>query len=166
MTSDTLRKAKALADQWREQQKLSEEASSMATHFSRATPHQLIEMWESGNNLHGRKLSPFEFAALMEQWIAIFGSLPPDDEALDELVHSEEADASRVALDLPPDDAILNIKGAAMLAGISQSTVKRLVVSGSFPKPVRMSPRRIGWLAGEVKAWVRALQEQRTRTRH
>ena len=74
MASDALRKAKALADQWREQQKLSNEAQSLAQHFARATPHQLIEMWTGGKNLEGRKLSSFELGALIERWIAVFGT--------------------------------------------------------------------------------------------
>ena len=42
------------------------------------------------------------------------------------------------------------------LAGLSRSTIKRRVADGSFPKPRRLAPRRIGWPARKVKAWLDA----------
>jgi predicted DNA-binding transcriptional regulator AlpA len=44
---------------------------------------------------------------------------------------------------------------------VSDSTVKRMVVDGRFPKPMRISARRIGWPARDVKAWIRQLDDQR-----
>jgi predicted DNA-binding transcriptional regulator AlpA len=41
------------------------------------------------------------------------------------------------------------------ITGLSKSTIKRWVndPDGHFPKPVKLSPRRIGWPADKVYAW-------------
>ena len=51
--------------------------------------------------------------------------------------------------------------GQCVSLGSANSTVKRMVLDGRFPKPMRLSPRRIGWKATEVKAWIRQLDDQR-----
>jgi len=38
----------------------------------------------------------------------------------------------------------------------SGSTLKRLVADGSFPRPVRLSERRKGWIEREVDDWIAA----------
>lgn len=37
----------------------------------------------------------------------------------------------------------------------SRTTLDRLVTSGDFPKPVRITERRLAYDAGAVDAWVR-----------
>lgn len=165
MPNDALKRALELADAWKEQQKLSDEQQALNTHFDRATPHQLIKMWDTGLNLTGKKLSSFELAALIEQWVKVFGSMPPDDDDLDEMV-AEEAAASLTSVPLPADDTMLSMKDVVRITGLSKSTIKRMVLDHRFPQAVRLSPRRLGWPARDVKAWLSALDEQKTKTRH
>ena len=51
------------------------------------------------------------------------------------------------------------------LTGLSQSTIKRMVTDGRFPKPMRIGIRAKGWLARDVKAFIDTLDEQRKRPR-
>ena len=37
---------------------------------------------------------------------------------------------------------------------ISRSTLFRMVEEGSFPAPRQIGKRRVGWLSGEVQAWL------------
>lgn len=166
MPNDALKRALELADAWKEQQKLSDAQQALNTHFDRATPHQLIKMWDTGLNLAGKKLSAFELGALIEQWCKVFGSLPPDDEDLDAMAADGEPVESPSAEPLPADDTMLDMKAVIRVTGLSKSTVKRMVLEGRFPKPVRLSVRRLGWPAREVKAWLNALNDQRSKTRH
>jgi len=38
--------------------------------------------------------------------------------------------------------------------GISDVTLWRLVKNRQFPKPIKISPRRIGWTQETVQAWL------------
>jgi prophage regulatory protein len=84
--------------------------------------------------------------ALVEAWCRVFRELPPDDDG------STEADAhASPEPELPPDDTMLRIKEVARQTGISESTIKRKVIAGDFPKPMRLSSHRIGWPARDVR---------------
>jgi prophage regulatory protein len=37
--------------------------------------------------------------------------------------------------------------------GLSQTSINRYVANGSFPKPLKVGPRRSAWLEGDVIAW-------------
>ena len=54
----------------------------------------------------------------------------------------------------PP--AILSVKAACRETTLSRSTLWRLVKSGQFPAPVKLSPGRVGFRATEVHAWIAA----------
>lgn len=43
------------------------------------------------------------------------------------------------------------------VTGFSRVTLHRLVKSGEFPAPVRLSSGRIGWFADEIADWQAAL---------
>jgi prophage regulatory protein len=43
------------------------------------------------------------------------------------------------------------------LAGYGETALKEMVAAGVFPKPVRLGPRKLGWLLAEVIRW----QEQK-----
>ncbi|MDY7762557.1 AlpA family phage regulatory protein [Burkholderia pseudomallei] len=42
------------------------------------------------------------------------------------------------------------------VTGISRSLIYELARAGSFPKPVRLTSNRVGWLEHEVQEWIRA----------
>jgi hypothetical protein len=109
----------AVADEWAEQAKDAARNAAVCAHFDHVGPHDLIAMWETGRNLHGLLLSRFETQALVERWCAVFGQLPPDDDAEPEL---------------PDDTTMLRAKEVARLTGLSLSTLKRKVISGEFSK--------------------------------
>lgn len=40
------------------------------------------------------------------------------------------------------------------LTSLGRSSLFAMVASGAFPKPVRLSARRVGWVPEEVSAWM------------
>jgi prophage regulatory protein len=153
-----LEKAKALADEWAEREEDAKHTAALCAHFEGATPHQLIEMWESGKNLQGRSLSQFETQALAEAWCLVFKELPPDCSQDGEPDPPPEPE-------LPADDTMLSEKEVLPLIGVSSSTLKRMVRDGRFPNSMRLSPHRIGWPAREVKKWLEGLDRAREKVR-
>jgi prophage regulatory protein len=159
----TIAEAKALATEWEHRYAQHEYDTAIAVRFRDATPAEVIAMWESGKNERGQKLNSFEFAALVEKWCDLFHCLPPD----------EEAGAGNVTVDQQPtlqeqepeDDTMLRMADVVRLAGVSESTIKRMVLDGRFPKPMRLSRRSIGWPARDVKVWLRQVDDQRRASR-
>jgi prophage regulatory protein len=153
--------AKALADEWAAQAKDARRTANVCSYFDHLGPHDLIRMWESGKSAKGQPLSPFEFEALVERWAQVFNQLPPDDDYTDDAAPQEPA-APEPEL---PADTMLRAKEVLRLIGVSESSLKRMVLDGRFPKPMRLSPRRIGWPARDVKAWLEGLDGARSKTR-
>lgn len=153
--------AKALAGQWEAEYEDHQRTVAIADRFKHATPSEVIAMYESGRNERGQKLSQSEFVALVERWLGLFGAYPPsgDDVAADETAATQPEEPG------PRDDDMLSPRDVVRLAGVSLRTLKRMVDDGRFPKPMHLSPRRIGWPAREVKAWLKDLDDQRYATR-
>ena len=40
--------------------------------------------------------------------------------------------------------------------GIGHTTLYAMIGKGIFPKPISLSPRRVGWSEAEVDAWIEA----------
>lgn len=57
--------------------------------------------------------------------------------------------------------AILRRKQVEARTGLSRSTIYNRLQEGTFPKPVNLGPRSVGWLESEVEAWLRELVEER-----
>jgi prophage regulatory protein len=153
----TLAEAKALADKWHDMAEGIKEDGQLASRFSDAGPHRVIEMWETGrviedskapHSRNGKPLSKFETAALVERWCELFGCHPPDMND-----GTMPATPRPPPVPEPPDSAMLSIRQVIPLAGISKSNIKRLLAAGDFPKPVKLSVRRNGWPAAKVKEW-------------
>jgi prophage regulatory protein len=111
-------------------------------------------MMQSGRNERGRKLTSTEFEALACALYRLFGAIPGP---------AKGSKANRQPL--PEDDTMLSMKDVVRLTGLSTSTIKRMVSTGLFPKPLRPSPRRIGWPASEVRVWTESLDQLRQRDR-
>ena len=45
--------------------------------------------------------------------------------------------------------------------GNSKSSIYNYIGEGTFPKPVKLGPRSVGWLRHEVDEWIVAKIEQR-----
>lgn len=50
----------------------------------------------------------------------------------------------------------LDIRATAQMLAVSVSTVERLVRVGDFPKPRKVSGRRVVYLVDEVRGWLAA----------
>jgi prophage regulatory protein len=158
--SMTLAECKELAEHWEEDWERHCYESAVDDHFRGVPATQMVSMWETQTNEKGQKLSLFEFRALCSAWLQTFGCLPPGHEAGEDPSSADQAPEPE-----PADDTMLGVKEVVRLTDISISTIKRMVIDGRFPKPMHLSPRRIGWLAREVKAWLRNLDQQRSASR-
>ena len=49
---------------------------------------------------------------------------------------------------------ILRLPAVKQSTGLSRSTIYQLVADGSFPKPVSLGDRAVGWLEHEVQEWL------------
>lgn len=80
--------------------------------------------------------------------------------------HVTNADlANKPVRHLPqPADAIdplLNAREVRLALGsISASTLWRMTTDGKFPRPLRVSERRIGWRRSDVASWLSACQQK------
>ncbi len=50
---------------------------------------------------------------------------------------------------------ILRLRDVKACTGLSRSTIYLRIKQGSFPNPVSLGDRAVGWLEHEVQAWVR-----------
>lgn len=57
----------------------------------------------------------------------------------------------------PPAISILRRPEVEARTGLSRSTIYLKVAQGTFPKPINLGPRAVGWVASEIDAW---LQQQ------
>lgn len=55
---------------------------------------------------------------------------------------------------VPSSISILRRPEVEARTGLSRSTIYLKVAQGSFPKPINLGPRAVGWLAAEVDAWI------------
>lgn len=59
---------------------------------------------------------------------------------------------------------ILRLPAVLYATGLSRSTIYLRVAEGTFPRPVRLGGRSVGWLESEVEEWVQArIDESRKR---
>lgn len=66
-------------------------------------------------------------------------------------IHSASPDSSPI---LPPP-RMLSLAEVCGRTGLSKSTIRRLELSGAFPRRRQLSPWRVGWLAADVDPWLR-----------
>lgn len=58
--------------------------------------------------------------------------------------------------------AILRLPNVKARTGLSRSTIYQRVSAGTFPPPVNLGARAVGWLESEVSDWI-AAQIERSR---
>jgi prophage regulatory protein len=123
---------------------------ALDSRFAGFGPADVLHMFKEGVNEKGQPLSHFEFEALCERWCAVFGELPP--------MGTPPEDVEPIPV--PSDDAMLRMRDVVRITGLSKSTIKRWVgdPANDFPKPVKLSPRRLGWLAHQVMAWRKRIE--------
>lgn len=55
--------------------------------------------------------------------------------------------------------SILRRKQVEARTGLSRSTIYQRIAEGSFPKPVSLGPRAVGWLESEIESWLSSCVE-------
>ena len=55
---------------------------------------------------------------------------------------------------LAPSLSILRLPTVRARTGLSRSTIYLRVTEGTFPKPVSLGGRAVGWLEHEVQGWL------------
>ena len=125
------------------------EESARWSWFDKATAANLVSMWESGKNSEtGKKLTPWEFQALAEQWRQRFGEWPKGERA------SAKKPGPLDQVEDVQDDTVLRKREVLRLTGLSESTLKRWVKAGTFPAPFKLGPDMNAWQANHVKSWI------------
>ena len=57
--------------------------------------------------------------------------------------------------------SILRRKQVEKRTGLSRSTIYLRIQEGSFPRPINLGARAVGWLENEIEAWLAARLEIR-----
>ena len=50
--------------------------------------------------------------------------------------------------------AVLSPNDTAVMVNISRSGIYRLLATGDFPRPIQLTPRRVGFRVEDVHAWL------------
>jgi prophage regulatory protein len=56
---------------------------------------------------------------------------------------------------------LLNLKDVLLRTKLSKSTIYQLIKDNAFPKPIKITTRRVAWLTHEVDCWVSARSNAR-----
>ncbi len=59
--------------------------------------------------------------------------------------------------------AILRLPTVKLRTGLSRSTIYLRIAAGSFPAPISLGSRAVGWLEADIEAWIEQ-QVERSRT--
>jgi prophage regulatory protein len=51
-------------------------------------------------------------------------------------------------------DSILRVPAVKTRTGLSRSTIYLRVSQGTFPRPVRLGGRAVGWVENEIQSWL------------
>ena len=51
---------------------------------------------------------------------------------------------------------ILRLPEVSQATGLSRSTIYRLVQTGNFPPPLKLTTRTIGWYSTDIDTWISA----------
>jgi len=54
----------------------------------------------------------------------------------------------------PDFDRFMRIPEVAKVTGLAKSTIRYCVEAGTFPAPVRLTARAVGWRESEIKRWM------------
>ena len=50
---------------------------------------------------------------------------------------------------------ILRLPKVLEITGLSRTTVWRQIQAGTFPRPLKLGPRAVGWPASDIDEWLR-----------
>lgn len=68
--------------------------------------------------------------------------------------------SDRILESIDPDRLrpMLSMKQVILKLSLSRATIGRMVQDGRFPKPVALTPGRVGWFEDDVTAWQKTLK--------
>ena len=44
--------------------------------------------------------------------------------------------------------------------GVARSTLYKMIAQGTFPEPIQLGQRSVGWIESEVQSWIKSKIEQ------
>jgi len=56
---------------------------------------------------------------------------------------------------------VLRLPAVRARTGLSASTAYEGIAAGTFPRPIKIGPRAVGWLESEIDAWLAARVAER-----
>lgn len=56
---------------------------------------------------------------------------------------------------------LIRLKEVMRVTGLARSTIYKYIAEESFPKPVSLGERSVGWVDDEVQDWIMARVEER-----
>src|SRR5262245_2886309 len=107
-----------------------QEQQALESRFRDVTSGRLVEMWESGKNEDGKRLTQFELRALAECWTKRFGCVPPADKVQPTPAQPKEQQLA--------DDTIIHMPEILRRTGVSESEIKRMRKDGRFPAAIKL----------------------------
>jgi len=61
---------------------------------------------------------------------------------------------------------ILRLPAVKALTGYSRSSIYLKISNGTFPKPISLGDRAVGWLANEIEDWINTRIKESRSTSH
>jgi len=58
------------------------------------------------------------------------------------------------------DDRILRQAEVSRVTGLPRTSLDRRVRNGTFPAPLLIGPKSVGWLSSEVQEWIRGCERK------
>ncbi|MGP8474285.1 helix-turn-helix transcriptional regulator [Burkholderia sp. PR2] len=55
---------------------------------------------------------------------------------------------------LHPINCVVRMRGLPGLVGLSKSEIYRRIQAGTFPKPIPLGTRAVGWLESDIQSWI------------
>jgi prophage regulatory protein len=62
-------------------------------------------------------------------------------------------------------NAVLRLPVVKARTGLSRSTIYLRIAEGTFPKPVSLGDRAVGWLESEIESWLSSRVEASRRVK-
>ncbi len=53
-----------------------------------------------------------------------------------------------------PNQKILRRRSVEAMTGLRRSTLYAYIAAGTFPRPVKLGERSVGWVEAEVEEWI------------
>lgn len=54
------------------------------------------------------------------------------------------------------DNTILKLHQVVATTAIPRSSLYKMIANGTFPEPIQLSQRSVGWLSSEVQNWIQS----------